>query len=147
MSRALLSEFADKVIEVMPVIMKEFLKQQTADFYKTKITLPQFAVIEALRMRGECKMTELARLINVTTAATTGIIDRLVKAGYVVRESDPKDRRVVDVKVTAKGIKIVDRAKEDRRQMIMKIFGVVSRSEREQYLGILMHIKEHLTKK
>jgi DNA-binding MarR family transcriptional regulator len=38
---------------------------------------------------------ELARFTGLTTGAVTGIIDRLVKAGYAERISDPEDRRRV----------------------------------------------------
>ena len=35
MVRLSLSEFADKVNELMPVIIRTFLKQQSTEFYKT----------------------------------------------------------------------------------------------------------------
>jgi DNA-binding MarR family transcriptional regulator len=38
---------------------------------------------------------EIARFTGLTTGAVTGIIDRLVKAGYAERISDPEDRRRV----------------------------------------------------
>jgi DNA-binding MarR family transcriptional regulator len=38
---------------------------------------------------------ELARFTGLTTGAVTGIIDRLVKAGYAERIGDPEDRRRV----------------------------------------------------
>lgn len=38
---------------------------------------------------------ELSRLTGLTTGAITGVIDRLEKAGFVRRQSDPTDRRRV----------------------------------------------------
>ncbi|MBV2356866.1 MarR family transcriptional regulator [Streptomyces sp. J2-1] len=40
---------------------------------------------------------ELAARAQVTTGAMTGIVNRLVRAGYVTRRPDPADRRVVRV--------------------------------------------------
>ena len=48
-----------------------------------------------LLSRGAATAGELARFTGLTTGAVTGIIDRLVKAGYAERTSDPKDRRRV----------------------------------------------------
>jgi DNA-binding MarR family transcriptional regulator len=48
-----------------------------------------------LLSRGAVTAGELARFIGLTTGAVTGIIDRLVKAGYAERISDPDDRRRV----------------------------------------------------
>lgn len=147
MPQITLAEFADKVGEIMPVIMKEFLKRQTGDFYKTKITMPQFFVLEFLNRLGPSKMSDIAKFISVSTAAVTGIMERLVRDGYAVRISDPKDRRIVMVRLTPKGSAAVKDAMERRKQATIKIFGVISQKEREEYLEILAHIKEHLKDK
>jgi DNA-binding MarR family transcriptional regulator len=42
---------------------------------------------------GAMPAGRLAELTGLTTAAVTGIIDRLEEAGYVRRTNDPKDRR------------------------------------------------------
>jgi DNA-binding MarR family transcriptional regulator len=144
MSQLGLSEFADKVGVLMPVIMKEFLRRQTGDFYKTKITMPQLFVLEVLNRQGESKMSDIADFLDVSTAAITGIVDRLVRSGYLVRTNDPHDRRIVRVRLTSKGISAVRDAMERRKQVTIKIFGAISQEEREEYLKILTHIAEHL---
>src|SRR5580693_9933714 len=45
-----------------------------------------------LLSRGPVPAGELARFTGLTTGAVTGIIDRLVKAGYAERINDPNDR-------------------------------------------------------
>lgn len=147
MATVTLSEFADKMDEIMPVIMREFLRHQMSEFYKTRLTMPQFVVMTILERNGESKMTDLARFINVTTAATTGLIDRIVRDGYAQRAHDPKDRRIIKVTLTALGEKTVKAMLEKRRQMTMKIFGMVSQKEREEYLKILMHVRDNLKEK
>lgn len=139
-----LSEFADRVGGIMSVIMRNFLKQQMSKFYQMKITIPQFAILNFLKTEGEHKMTDMAKFMNVSTAAITGIIDRLAKSGYVVRRHNPDDRRVIRVSLTAKGSDLVKKSFQQRRQMIIDMFGKISQEEREDYLRILTHIKEHL---
>jgi DNA-binding MarR family transcriptional regulator len=48
-----------------------------------------------LLSRGPVTAGELARFTGLTTGAVTGMIDRLVEAGYAERISDPNDRRRV----------------------------------------------------
>lgn len=48
-----------------------------------------------LLSRGPVTAGEIAAFTGLTTGAVTGIIDRLVKAGYAERVSDPQDRRRV----------------------------------------------------
>ena len=46
---------------------------------------------------------ELARLLEVSTAAATGIVDRLVARGHAERRAHPADRRRVEVHLTRSG--------------------------------------------
>ncbi|MBU1727227.1 MAG: MarR family transcriptional regulator [Candidatus Omnitrophica bacterium] len=144
MSGMTLNEFADKISEVMPVIMKEFARRQENELYKGKITLPQFLILEFLYKDGEIKMTQLAQFMHVSTAAMTGIVDRLVRDHYVARALDSADRRIIKVKLTAKGLELVKRIDTQRRSMIIRIFGKISGIDREDYLRILKHIKDIL---
>jgi DNA-binding MarR family transcriptional regulator len=139
-------KFADKMNEVMPVIIKGFARRQTDELYKGKITLPQFLILEFLYKEGGSKMTTLAHYMEVTTAAMTGIVDRLVKCGYIIRIFDSSDRRIIKTKLTPKGAELVKRITQQRRQMIINIFGKISEVERNNYLSILMRISDILAK-
>ncbi len=71
---------------------------------KIGLTVPQVVVLEKLKERGEpCSMQELSELTLQSGAALTGVIDRLVKAGFVTRTPYLHDRRVVAVTLTEAG--------------------------------------------
>lgn len=140
-----LLEFADKMNALMPGIIKEFARRQANELYEGKITLPQFLLLNFLSRQGEAKMTTLAHFMRVTTAAMTGIVDRLLRDGYVLRGYDEKDRRIIRVRPTAKGEGLVKRINQQRRKMIINIFGMISQKERQDYLKILMRIQDILT--
>jgi DNA-binding MarR family transcriptional regulator len=89
-------------------------------------------------------MSDLAHYMNVTTAAMTGMIDRLVRDGYLKRHDDPSDRRIIRVYLTKKGKNTVKDTIEHKRKMTINLFGKISQAERENYLSILMHIRDHL---
>ena len=146
MDKIALSEFADKVAQTWPVVIKEFMRSQTTAFHKIKITMPQCIVLEFLSHGDESKMTDIAKFINVSTAALTQVVERLVRDGYVVRAKDPNDRRIIRIKLTAKGTRTITDIVNKRKEMVMKMFSVISTEEREQYLRILEHIRHHLKK-
>lgn len=146
MAQLTLPEFADKISEMMIAIMREFYKQESDKFYETKITFPQLVVLEMLLRDGESRMTDLARSMNVTTAAMTGVVDRLVRDGYVMRSNDPQDRRVIRIKPTAKGALAAKKAIKRRKSIFKKMFGVISQAEREEYLRILTIIRDRIGK-
>lgn len=54
-------------------------------------------------MREPAGPGELARILNVSTAASTGLVDRLVQRGHVQRHPHELDRRRTQVEVTPSG--------------------------------------------
>ena len=140
-----LSDFAEKIEDVVPTVMRGFAKMQTNELFKGKITLPQFFVLNHLDKHGESKMNELAKVVDATTAAATGIVDRIVRYGYIVRAYDPKDRRVINIRLTQKGSDLVKRIGRQRRDVTREVFGKISKEERENYLAIMLHIRDVLT--
>lgn len=68
-------------------------------------TLPRFDVLAALyRCQDGMTMTELSRFLMVSNGNVTGIVDRLVQEGLVVRVPDKNDRRATFVRLTPKGV-------------------------------------------
>ncbi len=65
--------------------------QAVADVIGLHIT--DHKCLDLIRYYGAMPAGRLAELTGLTTAAVTGIIDRLEQAGYVRRVHDPKDRR------------------------------------------------------
>ena len=47
--------------------------------------------------------SEPARLLDVSTAASTGVVDRLERRGHVQRRKHPSDRRGLEIHVTDDG--------------------------------------------
>jgi len=71
-----------------------------------KSTLPRFDVMAALyRFPKGLLMNELSEALKVSNGNVTGIVDRLVKDGLVIRAAVPGDRRALRVKLTAAGKK------------------------------------------
>jgi MarR family 2-MHQ and catechol resistance regulon transcriptional repressor len=68
-----------------------------------ELTITQFGVLEALHHIGPLCQSELAEKLLKSGGNLTLVVDNLEKAGYVLRERDPADRRFVVVKLTAKG--------------------------------------------
>jgi DNA-binding MarR family transcriptional regulator len=67
-------------------------------------TLPRFDVLAALhRKEAGMTMTALSRQLLVSNGNITGIIDRLVADGLVMRMADARDRRATFVRLTREG--------------------------------------------
>jgi DNA-binding MarR family transcriptional regulator len=67
-------------------------------------TLPRFDVMSALNRQPEgMLMSDLSRFLLVSNGNVTGIVDRLVSDGFVVRSNREGDRRTSIVRLTDTG--------------------------------------------
>ncbi len=80
--------------------------------------------LDILDARGPLSPTALATYAGVHPATMTGILDRLEKGGWVVRERDPADRRAVLV-----------RAVRDRYAQLLRLYSGLSRSMNKLLAG------------
>lgn len=89
-------ELSDEIFNILiPGLPQQWL---TAD-----VTLVQVRVLFVLHSEGPKRMSELASFMNAAMSTMTGIADNLVKKGFVIRESDPQDRRAVICRLSQKG--------------------------------------------
>jgi MarR family transcriptional regulator for hemolysin len=79
----------------------------------------------AAKARSPLSQSELADQLAVEGATMVAMIDRLVKAGLVVREPSTTDRRIKRVVITAEGYRLYDRVKAEaeavRKELLAKI--------------------------
>ena len=67
----------------------------------------------AAKARLPLSQSELAEKLGVEGATMVAMIDRLVKAGLVIREASTTDRRVKRVILTPAGVKVYDKVKAE----------------------------------
>ena len=94
------AQVSGAVAELMPYIMRGM---QLDFFIKRGVTQTQFLLLASIRAYAQCTMGTLARNLHVSMPTATGIVNRLVQAGYVQRAPQPEDRRQVIVRLTQKG--------------------------------------------
>lgn len=104
----------DEVAEDLParvaILTRLFLK-------RTGISRMEAGVLWAAAA-GPRRITELADREGCTQPAITRLVDRLQARGWVVREPDPGDGRVVLVSLTAEGRAVADRLRNVYREML-----------------------------
>ncbi len=136
--------FSSQVVEIMPLIMREFIKREDNDLSRGKISFPQMVTLDYILKKTRVTMTELSKLLSIKLSSTTVLVDRLVRAGLLTRRHDDQDRRIVWVSITPKGKKVVTQILRQKRRSIASIFSGLTDAERARYLTILLKVKSHL---
>ena len=139
-----IERFGQRMITLLPQMIRGFARRESNYLSRGKITLPQLWVLEHLSRQTDCPMNELAGFLRISRPAATGLIDRLIVQGLVSRKGDPRDRRIVRVNLTAKGRRILANIWEQKRRMLIDVFGQISPQDRAQYLATLERVVQIL---
>ena len=93
------------------------------------ITPSQFAVLEALFHLGSMTQGEISTKVLKSGSNMTTVIDNLERDGYVRRERDAEDRRVINVHLTEAGKRKIEVVLPGHIAALVDEFSVLSASE------------------
>lgn len=88
---------------------------------------------------------ELAEMAGVTRATMTGLIDTLERDGFVKREPDPHDRRMMSVNLTAAGEEFVARFLPQHFRRIAALMSGLTETERRTLVQLLGKVVQGTT--
>jgi len=96
------------------------------------LSMPQFGVIMQLHHKGACGMSEISERFEITPAAASQLVDKLVQGGYIQREEDPHDRRAKLLNLTDKARAIIQQGVEERYRWVDQLAEKLTAEERVQ---------------
>lgn len=92
------------------------------------LSYPQFFLLTYLTSEEYLTMTDIAAKMGHSTAAATGLVDRIEKLGYVERVHATEDRRKIMVRITPKGVEFVSHM---RKEIATDLAGILSSMDEE----------------
>jgi DNA-binding MarR family transcriptional regulator len=90
------------------------------------------------------RLTDLSDRLLIRPPSVTGVVDRLERAGLVVRDGSPFDMRAKQVALTAKGRELVERILAVHGGQIDAVLGVLSPAEQTEFHRLLSLLEQHL---
>jgi DNA-binding MarR family transcriptional regulator len=116
--------------------MDVFLQRSMGNWWRfarsTGLSMPQFSLMMQMYHRGACGMSGISERFEITPAAASQMVDKLVQSGFMVRGEDPSDRRAKLLNLTAKGKELVEQSIEERFRWVDELAGKLTPEERAQ---------------
>ena len=104
------------------------------------LSMPQVATLMYLRKLGTGSISDISGYLNLSLAATSQLVDRLVVCGYAGRTEDPSDRRQKQVTLTEAGAVVVEEIKQARVEETARRLSRMPAPLREAALDTLTQI-------
>ena len=95
--------YLSKLEWLTPILVRGLRLLTSVEALGQEFSFSQAMILQALMMQKEYRMNDLARFLGLSKANASGLVDRLVKKELIEREHGVEDRRVVLVRLTAKG--------------------------------------------
>ena len=103
----------------------------SARFVKASgFSMPQFFLLMQVHRREHCGISDLSEHLEITNAATSQLVDKLVQAGLLERAEDPHDRRAKQVSLTPAGDEMVEKAIAERLRWVDEVAARLSNEEK-----------------
>lgn len=118
-------------------------------FARFGISGSQWGVLRTLHRAGQeglpgLRLTDLSERLLIRPPSVTGVVDRLERAGLVVRDGSPTDLRVKQVALTPRGRELVERVLAIHAGQMDTVLGGLSLAEQGELYRLLQRLGQHL---
>ncbi len=109
-------------------------------FPDVEISPREVSLLRAVGTRGEMIMTDLAAVIKAPLSTVTRRVDRLAAKGLVERSRSEEDRRVVVVKMGAKGKLLQASFRKHQQEIARRMLAPLTPGERGIFLELMAKV-------
>lgn len=120
---------ADRLADFVLFTQRSCILNLSSELNKGNISFPQFFLLTYLSSEEYLTMSDIAKKMGHSTAAATGLVDRLEKLAYVERVHAAEDRRKIMVRITAKGVELVSKM---RSEIATDLAGILAGMDEDQ---------------
>jgi len=135
-SLALCNESIGRLADMILTMQRCSILKLSETLSGGQISFVQYFLLSHLNICESMSMTTIAEKMHHTTAAATGVVDRLEKFGYVERIPAANDRRKVLVRIKPKGAELVGAIRCDMVEKLTKIMLTLTPEEQTMWLQI-----------
>ena len=126
----------ERLADIFTSLQRCFMLKLSRELSRGNVSYPQYFLLGFLTQQKQLTMTEIAQKMGHTTAAATGLVDRLEKLGLVQRTHAKDDRRKILVQSTAAGESLVGRVRDDMISNLRKIMESLDAAEQRAWVQI-----------
>jgi MarR family transcriptional regulator, organic hydroperoxide resistance regulator len=125
------SKLIAEIIELQRKVDQGRRQYEPDAWIGVNVTVPQLRSLFFIRNEGTTNLSKLAARLAVTPTNVTGIVDRLLKKGLITRTESSQDRRILELRLTEDGEKLVTKLRERRREYMSDVLARMSPEDLE----------------
>ena len=140
-------QFSQAIRSWMDIFMSRSMRGWGRFAKSAGLSMPQFGLLMQMHHKGDCGMSEVSERFDITPAAASQLVDKLVQGGLIQRVEDPHDRRAKLLNLTDKGRELIQQGIQERYRWVDELGSKLSAEERTQIsaaLNIMTRVAQEL---
>ncbi len=133
----------EQLADIIVGLQRALLLRIAGELSPGAVSFPQYVLLGHITSLGALSMSQIADAMSHTTAAATGLVDRLAKLGFVRRSVSSSDRRKVLVDITPQGEILVNRIRQDIFEAVNRVMDHLDPEEQHMWLNIYTKVFEY----
>ena len=143
MARERMDRMLDNIYNIIPLFHRTILK---VDNVSHNPMSSEFKVMGIVMRHGSLPMSRVGLWLGISKPNMTAIIDKLIEERRVERRTDSKDRRIIEVALTAEGKKFMQDCWREARESMRTKLSTLSQDEMDALYTSLENIRVILPK-
>ncbi len=100
-------------------------------------------ILYALFIKGPMSMKDLASIIHRRKSTVTTLVNKLIDAGYVNKESDPRDDRVSIISLSETGRELKETLVDISESLLSQLYQGFTDEEKKELMRLLARLHEN----
>ncbi len=135
-------QFSQSLRQWMDTFVHRSMRDSARFVKASGFSMPQFFLLMQVHRRERCGISDLGENLEITTAATSQLVDKLVQAGLLMRAEDPHDRRAKMVSLSPAGEAFIEKAIAERSRWVDDLAAVLNEDEHHKVAEALEILTE-----
>ncbi len=121
----------------MDLITHRAFREQARFVKSTGLSLAQFGILMQLHYRQHCAISDISNHMDITSAAASQLVEKLVQSELLERTEDPSDRRAKQVTLSQKGSELIEKSIAERFRWVDDVVATMGADERKKVADAL----------
>lgn len=130
-------QFSQTVRQWMDTFMHRSMGGWVRFVKASGFSMPQFMILMHAHYRESCGITDLSEKMDISTAAVSQLVDKLVQADLLIRSEDPHDRRAKQVTLSPNGRKLIEQGIQERYRWVDELESSLTAEDKAKIAGAL----------
>ena len=128
---------AERLMEALSAATRR-VRREMRKHSGQELTVPQFRALRYVQRHPGTDLTGVATHLGMSPSSASALVERLSRAGYVDRTTDPEERRRIRIDLSLFGTEAVDRAVLGTRSWLSGELQALSARERRDLEAALI---------